>query len=53
MVDLQRKVDAAEKERSDIRRNYDSQMKMLSEHLAELNIENERLKGGMWRTELK
>jgi len=40
-----KKLALAENEKGVISKNYESQMKMLSEHIVELNLQNERLKG--------
>ena len=42
---LQTKLEAAESERQIIKKNYESQLNMMSEQLVELNDQNERLKG--------
>ena len=44
-TDLQTKLEAAESERQSIKKNYESQLNMMSEQLVELNLQNERLKG--------
>lgn len=44
-VELERQLESATSEKMIIKKNYESQLNMMSEQLVELNLQNERLKG--------